>query len=175
MRFHTKEQTSQRSQLCQFCRALLVVVARCPLLCVVSRQATLLWTAWRNRCQVDDLGGNSIGLLPSSFDCITRMARDSDEASSVGGSSAGSLGCGLAFALSCGFEATKAVGLFPAAPGHDLLTRYPFTIGLCSTLAKAINTGGGSVLHGPAFASDWGASIQGLMRIAMGLRRAFKS
>ena len=119
-----------------------------------------------NRRHVDGLGGNSDGVVSPAFGCTTLMVRDSDEASSVGVSSAESSGCELAFALSSRFGATRAAGLFLVAPGHDLLTRYPLTIGLCSTLVKAINTGGGSVLHSPAFASGWGASIQGLKSIA---------
>jgi len=39
-------------------------------------------------------------------------------------------------------------------------------MGLCSALVNAANTGGGSALHGPAFAFAVGASIQGLKRIA---------
>ena len=39
-------------------------------------------------------------------------------------------------------------------------------MGLGLALVKAVNAGGGSALHGPAFVFDWGASIQGLKRIA---------
>ena len=39
-------------------------------------------------------------------------------------------------------------------------------MGLGLALVKAANTGGGSALHGPAFAFVFGASIQGLKRIA---------
>ena len=39
-------------------------------------------------------------------------------------------------------------------------------MGLGLALVKAANTGGGRVLHGPAFVFDCGASIQGLKRIA---------
>ena len=39
-------------------------------------------------------------------------------------------------------------------------------MGLGLELVKAANTGGGSALHGPAFVFDFGASIQGLKRIA---------
>ena len=39
-------------------------------------------------------------------------------------------------------------------------------MGLGLALVKAVNTGGGSAPHGPAFVFDWGASIQGLKRIA---------
>ena len=38
-------------------------------------------------------------------------------------------------------------------------------MGLGLALVKAANTGGGSALHGPAFAFVFGASIQGLKRI----------
>ena len=41
-------------------------------------------------------------------------------------------------------------------------------MGLGLALVKAANTGGGRVLHGPAFVFDCGASIQGLKRISWG-------
>ena len=39
-------------------------------------------------------------------------------------------------------------------------------MGLGLALVKAANTGGGSAFHGPALVFDFGASIQGLKRIA---------
>ena len=39
-------------------------------------------------------------------------------------------------------------------------------MGLCSELFRAAKTAGGSAPHGPAFAFERGASIQGLKRIA---------
>ena len=39
-------------------------------------------------------------------------------------------------------------------------------MGLGLALVKAANTGGGRALHGPAFVFDFGASIQGLKRMA---------
>lgn len=47
-------------------------------------------------------------------------------------------------------------------------------MGLGLALVKAVNAGGGSALHGPAFVFDWGASIQGLKRIAWAARDGSK-
>ena len=47
-------------------------------------------------------------------------------------------------------------------------------MGLGLALVKAANTGGGSALHGPAFAFVFGASIQGLKRIAWAASDGFK-
>ena len=42
-------------------------------------------------------------------------------------------------------------------------------------LVKVAKTGGGSGFHGPAFAFDFGASIQGLKRIAWAARDGSKA
>ena len=47
-------------------------------------------------------------------------------------------------------------------------------MGLGWALVKAANTGGGSALHGPAVAFVFGASIQGLKRIAWAASDVFK-
>jgi len=47
-------------------------------------------------------------------------------------------------------------------------------MGLGLALARAANAGGGSALHGPAFAFECGASIQGLKRIAWAARYGSK-
>ena len=48
-------------------------------------------------------------------------------------------------------------------------------MGLGLALARAANAGGGNALHGPAFAFERGASIQGLKRIEPVTRYEFKS
>lgn len=48
-------------------------------------------------------------------------------------------------------------------------------MGLGLALARAANAGGGSALHGPAFAFECGASIQGLKRIEAAIHEQFKT
>ena len=47
-------------------------------------------------------------------------------------------------------------------------------MGLGLALVRAANAGGGNALHGPAFAFERGASIQGLKRIAWAARDGSK-
>ena len=48
-------------------------------------------------------------------------------------------------------------------------------MGLGLALVRAANTGGGSALHGPAFVFAFGASSQGLKRIAWAGSDGFKA
>ena len=48
-------------------------------------------------------------------------------------------------------------------------------MGLGLALVRAVSTGSGSALHGPAFVFAFGASIQGLKRIAWAASDGFKA